>query len=326
MNLRVLAFSLMIGAGLLSAQASAQSYPDRPVRLIAAFPAGGGVDTVARLIAQPLSARLGQPVVVENRTGAAGMLASAVVAKAPADGYTVLVTSNPSVTIAAASDDPKRGYDPLRDLKPVAKATTAASVITVSAAGGFPSLAAMLDKVKARPGEVGFATAGQGSTQHLEMEILKDRLGIDMIHIPYRGTTLFMTDVLSGQVPVGVPATPAASPFIQSGKLVPLAVLSPRRSSILPNVATVRELTGVDFDGIPSWFGFLVPAGTPEPVVQRLEREILAILKDPELLPKLAPLGMDVVAEGSAQFARSNEAETRLIRQTLERSGITTQQ
>lgn len=303
------------------ALAQAAAYPDRAVHFVAAFPAGGGVDAVARVVGAALSTRWGQAVVVDNKTGAAGALGTAAVANAAKDGYTVLVTSNPSITIAAAGAD-KPSYDPLKDLVPVVKATVSPSIIVSAARQPYKSMADLLARAKAAPHTLSFATAGQGSTQHLEMEIVKDLLGLDMVHVPYRGTAVFMTDVLSGQVDIGVPAIPASAKYVQAGSLTGLAVLSAARSATLPGVPTLREATGANFDGIPSWFGFFLPSGTPRGVADKLERDVLEALQRPEVRSRLVALGMDVVAQGSDEFRKANEAEAALISDVMRRKGI----
>ena len=301
-------------AALAAPAAGANAYPDKPIRFIAAFPAGGGVDMLARTISRPLSERLGQPIVVENRAGAAGTIGTATVIAAPADGYTVLVTSNPSVTIAHAEQSV--AYKPLSDLVPVVKATVAPTVIGTTAGQPYQSMPEMIEAAKKSPGAISYATPGNGSTQHIEMVLLQRALGIEMNHVPYRGAALVMIDVLGGQVPIGVVAGPVASKHIDSG-FKPLAVLAPRRSPILPDAPTFEEAAGTTTPMVPSWFGFLVREGTPAEVVSTLEREILEVLRDEAVRKQLHAAAMDIVAEDSAEFRKANEAEARLIREAL---------
>lgn len=293
---------------LTTSTAVAQTFPVKPVRFVVSYPAGGGVDFTARLVAQGLSTRLGQPVVVENRSGAGGVVGTAFVAKAPADGYTVLVGSNAAITMSPHLTP--TGYDPLKDLIPLVKAAQVPTVVTVSGNAPYRSFRELLDAARAQPGRISWGTPGNGSNMHIELEMLKERTGLDLQHIPYKGAPPIIADTMAGQVTVGAPGLPPTVGNIRAGKLRLLAVWSPKRSGLFPDVPTVNEVVGGGLEGVPTWYGFLLPAGTPRAIVAKLEADILATLADPEIAKRLVESGADVVAEGVAKFEAANRAES----------------
>ena len=305
MRALVLACALLIGAGI----ATAQDYPARPVRFIVSFPAGGGVDLMGRLVAATASQRLGQPVVVENRTGAAGSIGTAAVAKAAADGYTVLVTGDVPVTSAHLLA--KLPYDPEKDLMPLVKGVDVPTAVLVAGNAPYGTLKELLDYARANPGKVSYGTPGNGTSMHVELESLKERLGLDIIHVPYKGAPPIITDTMSGQITIGAPGLPPTIGGIRSGKLKLLAVWGPARVATFPDVPTVREATGnPSLEGFPTWYGFLLPAGVPKEVAAKLEEAIIASLKDPEVAKKLTEVGANVVAQPSSAFAEANRRQT----------------
>jgi tripartite-type tricarboxylate transporter receptor subunit TctC len=320
MNMRTLlarpiAIALCAALGAIAAPAAdAKPYPEKPLRFVAAFPAGGGVDLLARTVGRTLSERLGQSVVVENRAGAAGAIGTAAVIAAPADGYTVLVTSNPSVTIAEAEQSV--AYKPMSDLLPIVKASVSPSVIGTTVGQPYQTMTELIEAARKSPGTISYATPGNGSTQHIEMVLMQKTHGIELNHVPYRGAALVMIDVLGGQVPVGVVAGPVASKHLAAG-FKPMAVFAARRSPILPDAQTFEEAFGKPTPVVPSWFGFLVREGTAPEIVATLEREILEVLRDEGVRKTLNAAAMDIVAEGAAEFRKSNEIEARLIREAL---------
>jgi tripartite-type tricarboxylate transporter receptor subunit TctC len=301
----VLACALLVGAGV----AGAQEYPTRPVRFIVSFPAGGGVDLMARLVAPVVSQRLGQPVVVENRTGAAGSVGTAAVAKAAPDGYTVLVTGDVPVTSAHLLA--KLPYDPEKELMPLVKGVNVPTAVLVAGNAPYGTLKEVLDYARANPGKVSYGTPGNGTSMHVELESLKESLGLDIIHVPYKGAPPIITDTMAGQITIGAPGLPPTIGGIRSGKLKLLAVWGPARVATFPDVPTVREVTGnPSLEGIPTWYGFLLPAGVPKEIAAKLEQAIVAGLRDPEVAKKLTEAGASVVAETSAAFAESNRRQT----------------
>ena len=305
MRALVLACALLVGAGV----ATAQDYPARPVRFIVSFPAGGGVDLMGRLVANAASQRLGQPVVVENRTGAAGSIGTAAVAKAAPDGYTVLVTGDVPVTSAHLLA--KQPYDPEKDLMPLVKGVDVPTAVLVAGNAPYGSLKELLDYARASPGKVSYGTPGNGTSMHVELESLKERLGLDIIHVPYKGAPPIITDTMSGQITIGAPGLPPTIGGIRSGKLKLLAVWGAARVATFPDVPTVREATGdPSLEGIPTWYGFLLPAGVPKEIAAKLEEAIIASLKDPEVAKKLTEAGANVVAQPSSAFAEANRRQT----------------
>ena len=305
---RSLFFALSFVA-LFSAPAHAQEFPSKPVRFIISFPPGGGVDLMGRLVGQVASQKLGQPIVMENRTGAAGSVGTGVVAKAAPDGYTVLVTGDVPITSAHLLG--RQAYDAEKDLMPLVKGVTVPSALVVAGNSPFKSLRELLDYAKANPGKVSYGTPGNGTSMHVELESLKDRLNLDIVHVPYKGAPPVIADAMGGQITVGSPGLPPTIGSIRSGKLRLLGVWGPSRVLAFPDVPTVREVTGdAGLEGIPTWYGFLVPAGTPKEAASKLEAAIVAGLKDPEVAKKLGESGASVVAQPGAAFAEANRAQT----------------
>jgi tripartite-type tricarboxylate transporter receptor subunit TctC len=288
--------------------ASAQEYPTRPIRLVVPQPPGGPTDIVARLVAQKLSERLGQQVIVDNKPGAGANIGTEIVAKAPKDGYTLVVGTvqqivNPFLFAALP-------FDPMKDLAPVSLMTKAYIVLVVNPDVPARNVQELLALAKAKPGGLSWASAGNGSTSHLALELLKVQAGIDATHVPYKGTQPALTDVLGGRVPVMFDGVITSLPHIRSGKLRPLAVASLTRSPLLPDVPTMTEAGVPGFEAV-GLATVLAPAGTPQPIIDRLSREIAAILTTPDVRDQLVAMGLEVIASTPAQFAAYNEAESR---------------
>lgn len=301
----LLALLLAAFAGL----SFSQDYPSRPVRFIVSFPPGGGVDIMGRLVANVVSQRVGQPVVVDNRAGAAGVVGSAAVAGAAPDGYTVLVTGDIPITQAHLLN--KIPYDPYKDFVHLVKGVSVPTSVLVAGNSPFRTLRDLLDHARANPGKVSWGTPGNGTAMHVELEMLKEKLGLDIVHVPYKGAPPIIADTMGGQITVGAPGLPPTIGNIRSGKLRLLAVWGPSRVAVFPDVPTVREATGEpSLQGYPTWYGFLLPAGVPAQIQARLETEIIAALKDPEVSRKLNDAGATVVAEPSKAFEASNRAQT----------------
>ena len=294
---------------LAAGGAAAQEYPNRPVRFLVAYPPGGGVDMMARAVAGVLGPRLGQNVVVENRPGASGALATGVVAKAAPDGYTILVTGDAPVTQVPLLS--KVSYDPYKDLTALVKGVTVPTAILVPAASPLRSFADLLAFARAHPGKLSYGTPGNGSGRHVELEMLKERLKVDITHVPYKGAPPIITDTIAGQISIGAPGIPAAIPNIRAGQLRLLGVWSPTRIAAFPDVPTVQEASGdATLEGLPTWYGFLLPAGVPASIVARLESEIVAALRDPDVSRRLLDSGATVVAQPGAAFDAANRAQT----------------
>ena len=278
---------LFILAIFFSSLASAQTYPDRPLRLIVGFPPGGSSDTVARVVANSLAPLLGQPVVVENRPGAGGVIGSDLVAKAPPDGYTLLLATAGHSTAAAMMA--KLPFDAVRDFAWITTVTTYPFVIATSADSPIKSLEDMIRRAKAAPGKLSYSSAGVGTSHHLLGEWLSSEAGIEMLHVPFKGGTSPVTEVVAGRVDVMFETMTLVLPHIKSGKLRGLAVTSPEPKDYLPDVPPVaKTVPGVVFQ---SWLGIAAPGGTPPAIVERLNRELRKVLDEPDVQKRLGALG-----------------------------------
>ncbi|KQP20612.1 tripartite tricarboxylate transporter substrate binding protein [Pseudorhodoferax sp. Leaf267] len=285
-----------------TASALAQAWPNKPIRLIVPFPPGGPTDTASRVVGQKLAERLKQPVVVENRAGASGTIAASFVAKSPADGYTIMMLATP--TLLAPHLYSSVSYDTTRDFVPIATVYDLPIVMVVnpSVLPGVTSLPQMIDKAKAEAGKLNYTSSGPGSFGHLTTEMLKDLGKFDMQHVPYKGGTPAVTDLLGGQVPMMYADLVAALPHIQAGKLRAIAVGSPQRVSMLPDVKTVAEQGFPGFDAV-SWGGLLAPAGTPKDIVERLSTEVKQILADKDVQSRLLNAGAIAAYQPPADMA-----------------------
>lgn len=291
-------------AGAASAQAG---YPNRPVRWIVAYPAGGGSDFLARQLAPQLGKQLGQTLVIENRPGAAGIIGTETAARAPADGYTITTGDNGAMVFHQAMYK-KLPYDP-KEFAPVGFMARFPLIVAVHPGSGFTSGRQWLDEIKSAPGKYTYASPGAGSPHHLAMELLKDRTGSFVVHAPYRGTALALQDVMGGQVPMMVVDTAGGLAQIRAGRIKALAVMSPRRIAALPDVPTLDELGVKGFD-VTAWQGLFVPAGTPADVVARLGAEMNKAIAAPEVRAKLEEFGLEVAPSDGPTLARFIERET----------------
>jgi tripartite-type tricarboxylate transporter receptor subunit TctC len=314
------AVALLAAFAATSAFAQTANYPTRSVRMIVPWPAGGGTDMLARPIAQKLTDRLGQTVVVDNRGGASGIVGSEVAAKAPADGYSILVDN---VTSHATNITlyPKLTYNSLKDYAPVTLLTSAANIIVVHPSVPARSLKELVALAKARPGELSFATYGTGGTTHLAAEMLKGLTGISMVHVPYKGGAPALVDAVGGQVPVyfSVLATSAAQ--IKVGKLRALAVTSAQRDAVFPEVPTVAESGYPGFEA-NNWYGMLTPAGVPREIIARLNAETQAVLKMPDVIERLASQGYTIAVSTPDQLREHMIAETQKWAKVIKLAGV----
>ena len=290
----------LIIASLVAATAVAQDqWPSKPLRMILPFPPGGGTDILGRLIAERLSAGLGQPVVTENRGGAGGNVGAEAAARSAPDGYSIVLVA-PSLAISPTLYS-KLNYDPVKDLAPVSLVATVPNVMVTQ-----PSMPGDLKEfiaaVKAKPGGLNFGSGGAGTSNHLAGELFNLVAGTKLVHIPYKGVNLAMQDVLSGNVHLVFIGIPAAAPHIKAGKLRALALVAPQRSSALPEVPTVAEAGLPDFE-VTTWYGILAPAGTPRSIINRLNAELVKIMHAPELKEKLAATGTDPLTSTPDEFA-----------------------
>ena len=319
MNL-VRSFLIGLVCAAFAAGAAAQQFPSKPVRIIASFAAGGGVDLMARLVAQELQKQLGQPFDVENRPGASGSIGADAVAKSAPDGYTILAGGNPELTFMPYVND-KLPYDPQRDLAPLVLAANAPSVVVAHPASGIASMAQLMERGRA-PNGLPYGTPGRGTPMHLAFELLNAESGTRFTHVPYKGGGPATSDVVGGQIEVAVINAPPVLPHIRSGKLRALAVMQGERSALLAEVPTFREATGIDNILAPAWFGFTAPARVPADVLARLEQEIRRALAEPEVRAKLTGAGLDVVALPSARMAEVIRAESAYNAATIKRLGF----
>jgi tripartite-type tricarboxylate transporter receptor subunit TctC len=287
-------------------QAAAQGYPQKPLRMVVPFAPGGTTDIVARLLSAKLAEPLGQPVVVENRPGANGIVGSEVVARAAPDGYTLLMgylgnlAINPSIYA-------KLSYDPVRDYAPVTLVASTTQAIVVHPSLPAKTIPELIALARARPGQLNYASAGIGAPSHLSGELFKQMAGIDMVHVPYKGGGALMADLISGQVLISFGGLAAALPHVKSGKLRLLAVASGTRAAAVPDVPAVAE-TVPGFD-VPSWLGVLAPAGTPREIVHRLHTEIAKVLAQPDIKERLAMEGGEAIAGDPEKFAAYLKSE-----------------
>ena len=291
----------LLGLGAHFGLAQADTFPSKPVRLVVPFPAGGGTDIIARAVGQQLSDGPKWSVVVDNKPGAGGNLGVDAVAKAPADGYTLVLgqTSNLAINPTLYAKLP---YDPLKDLKPVVLAATAPLVIVVPVDSKLKSLDELLNAARKAPDRLLFGTPGNGTVAHLAVEQLHKAAGIRMQHVPYKGSAQALTDLMGGQIDVYVASVPTALSHIKGGRLRALAVTSDKRSNQLPQVPTVAE-SGLKGFEANTWFGFLAPAGTPAPVLEHLNQAINQALKSPAVRSRLMGEGGEVLGGTQAEFA-----------------------
>jgi tripartite-type tricarboxylate transporter receptor subunit TctC len=305
---------------LLAPIASAQSWPARPVRLIAPFPPGGPIDVLARTVAEKFQLRTGQVVTVDNRPGGAGNIGIDVVAKAPADGYTWLFVPQGNITInATLIKDLPFSWD--RDFTPVTLIAYAANMLVVNPQVPARDLRELLAYARANPGKLSYGSPGIGASLHLIGELIKRETGVDIVHVPYKGTTQAMQDLIGGQISMMFGAVPTLMPQVRAGKLRAIAVTTARRSATAPEVPTLIEGGLKDMD-IPSWYGAMVPARTPTEVVQTIQREIAAILALPDVATRLEGQGLTAVANSSQAFAAQIQRETATWARVIRESGI----
>ena len=286
---------------LQAATAAAQAYPSKPIRLMVPFPPGGSTDIVARIVAQKLGAQLGQPLVIENRGGAGGTLGTAVVAKAPADGY-MLVVGTTSTHVVAPSVYQKLEYDPVRDFAPISLMAVTPYLLVVNPAVEAKTVKELVTLMKTQPGKLNYASAGVGSTTHLAMEMLKGASNTYALHIPYNGNGPAGTAVIAGQVEILFGSLPAVLPHAKSGRVRALAVGTPKRSPSLPEVPTVAESGYPGFDA-SLWLAIMAPAGTPAPIVERLNKETVAAVSSKETSDALDKNGAEPITSTPAELA-----------------------
>ena len=303
-----------------SATFAQDKWPSKPITYIVPFPAGGSTDILARLIAQKLGPALGTTIVIDNKGGAGGSVGSEVAARAPADGYTMLggTISSHAINVSLY---PKLGYDPIKSFSPVALIGSNPVVLLVPAASPYKTLQDILNAAKAKPKTITSASAGNGTSQHMTLELLAYKTGTQFVHVPYKGSSPAIQDLLGGQVDMMFDTTLVAGPHIQSGKVRAIAVSSAKRVDSLPNVPTIAE-SGVAGFAVVSWQAVFVPAGVPKPIIERLHDEIMKIIQTPEMQDKLKSLGMQPSTFTIEQFAAFQKAEVETWAQVIKAAGI----
>jgi len=289
----------LLGASLtLVGAAIAQTYPSKPIRLVVPFTPGGVTDTSGRLIAEQLSKRLGQQVVVDNKPGASGNIGTQQVAAAEGDGYTLLLGFDGTLVINPHVF-PKTGFDTLKDFAPIGKIGDAVLILVANPSFPAKNLKDLIALSKTQAGGLSYGTSGTGGTPHIAGELLRQRTGANLVHVPYKGGGQALTDVLGGNIPLVYTAIAGAIPHVKSGKLLPIAVSSSKRASSMPDVATFIENGVTDFEA-SSWVGLLAPAKTPRAIIARLNTELNAVLNDPEVKERLNGMGI-TAAPGTAE-------------------------
>lgn len=310
-----------LAACCLAPASLAQTYPDRTVRIVVAFPPGGAIDALARVLGQKLSEEWKQSVVVENRPGAGGIIGTDLVAKAPADGYTLAAGAVSTHGINAALYK-KLPYDPLRDFTAIAPIAIVPNLLVVNAALGVSTVPELVAMARARPGALSYASAGSGTTLHISCELFKSLARVDLVHVPYKGSGPAIVDVVGGQVPVMCDSITSSLPHIRSGKLKVLGITSARRSSTLPQVPTLAE-AGVPGYEMNPWFGMFAPANTPPAVVARINGDMQRILAMPDVKEKLFGIGAEPMHMSSDQFAALVRADLDKWGRLVRSAGIT---
>ncbi len=314
----LLATAALVPLLLGTAPVSAQDYPNRPVKVVVPFSPGGAVDGPMRIIAQELSKRLGQQVVVENKPGAGATIGTEVVAKSAPDGYTLLLASQTNAI--SASLYKKLSYDPIEDFAPISLIGREPGVIVVNPSVPAKTLQEFIAYVKANPGKVNFASSGNGSGQHLFAALLASRAGLQMNHVPYRGSGQATTDLLGGQVQMSIPGTAGMVGHIKAGKLRPLAVTGIHRSPQLPDVPTVIESGYPNFEAYV-WMGLLAPKGTPQPIIDKLHDELVQVLGTSEVKNYMNNAGIEIVGSTPAEFAAFFRSERDLWAKVVKDTG-----
>ena len=297
------AIALSIWAGI----AGAQGFPSRPVKIIVAFPPGGGTDIVARLLGARLTETWAQPVVVENRAGASGTIGTEIAARADADGYTLFMATMGNMT--ANQHLYKMALDPLASLAPITRVVDVHFMLMANPSLPAANVRELIELAKKRPGEIAYSSSGPGGAPHLAMELFKRQAGIDLLHVPYKGSSPSISDLIGGRVMLTMDSLLQSLPHIKAGRLKALAVLGPKRTALLPEVPTIAE-SGLPGYALTNWFGLLVPAATPRDVIARIHADAVKALKEPDINKKIADLGADVVGNAPEEFGAALRAES----------------
>ena len=325
------ALTALLAAGMLANSAGAnaqaastgsgQAYPSKPVRILVPFPAGSGVDIIARMIGNPLAEAWGQAVVVDNRPGASGAIACELAAKAVPDGYTLLL-GNASSLAMAPSLYAHVAYDPVKSFAPITLISSSANVLVVHPSLPAASITALIALAKAKPGQLTYGSGGSGSSPHLSGELFRSMTGVNLVHVPYKGTPQLITDLLGGQIHMSFTSLVSALPYIRQGRLRPLGVTSLTRAASLPELPTISE-SGLKGYEVTVWQGMLAPAGTPLPVIEQLNAQIAKIVRSPETRERLAVQGLEPAYSKPAEFAAYITTEVVKWGKVIKQAGMT---
>jgi tripartite-type tricarboxylate transporter receptor subunit TctC len=303
--------------------AMAQDYPSKPITIVVPFSAGGGVDTVARMLAEKLRITLKQNVIVDNKAGGSGMIGALAVVKAPADGHTLLLGSAGETAINSYVYKNKMQYQPAKDLTPVTLVTRIPNVLVATPNFPAKNIEELVSHAKKNPGRVTYSSSGVGNPQHLNGELLEELAGIHMVHIPYKGASGQLIDVISGNVDFTFVSYAAARAFIKEGKVKPLAVTSAKRAGFDSNIPAIAEYKPLAKYQLENWFGMFAPAGTPEPVIQKINSAVTQALKDPDLAKRLQDQGGEPAPMSVQQFREFIQSESKQFQRIVETAQIT---
>ncbi|MDP3620321.1 MAG: tripartite tricarboxylate transporter substrate binding protein [Polynucleobacter sp.] len=311
--------ALCLSSAVMVGTVHAQSWPTKPIKFIVPYPPGGGTDVIARIVQEPMAKELGQQVIIDNRGGAGGSIGSALAAQSPSDGYTVLFTLS-SHTINP-SFYPRLPFDTEKDFAPVVTIASLPQILVANPNFPAKNVKEVIEMAKAKPGSVSYASVGNGSPGHLAGAMMATDAGVDMVHIPYRGGGPAITDVIAGQVPLLWVSIPAAAQFVKSGKVKALAVSTVKRSAVFPDVPTMAESGFKDFE-VDSWYAMFVPANTPKPIVERLNKAAIKVLAQPEVKEKLLSQGAEAVGDSPSQLAAVVKKELAKWKQVVKAANI----
>jgi tripartite-type tricarboxylate transporter receptor subunit TctC len=285
-----------------------QAFPTKPVKIIVAFPPGGGTDIVARVVGQKLGEGWSQAVVVENRAGASGTIGTEIAARAEPDGHTLFMATMGNMT-ANQHLYPKMAVDPLRAFAPITKVVDVHFVFLANPALAANSVGELIELAKKRPGDIAYSSSGPGGAPHLAMELFKRQAKVDLIHIPYKGSSPSVGDLIGGRVMLSMDSLVQSLPHLKAGRLKALAVLGPQRAALLPEVPTIAE-AGLPGYALTNWFGLVAPAATPKETALKIHTDVIRVLRDPEVKKRIADLGADVVGNSPEEFGAVMRAES----------------
>ena len=313
---------LWLALSVAACSALSQPYPAKPIRLVIPWPAGGPSDVIGRVFAEPLAKVLGQPIVVDNRGGASGAIGADLVAKAAPDGYTLMVQSMTNQAMFPATHKTLR-FDPIADFEPITQITTSPMIVVAHPSFQATNMAELVSLAKAKPGAITMASFGQGSASHLAIELLMKLGSVKLNHVPYKGGAPATADIAAGHVQVGIVGIPVALPFIKQGRLRALALTTAQRAPQLPDTPTVSETRGLESYNLGLEYGFLAPAKTPAPIIQRLHAAAVEVLRSPEFAQRMFELGLSApIGNSPAEMAAATRKEINMLSGLAKAAGI----